>query len=41
MEELSLIHIKDQIGADGRHVSFVLAHLAAAYERARNEASSA
>jgi DNA-binding HxlR family transcriptional regulator len=42
MGELRLIHIKDPIGgADGRHASSVLTRLAAAYERARNEASSA
>jgi DNA-binding HxlR family transcriptional regulator len=42
MDDLRLIHIKDPIGgADGRHVSSVLARLAAAYESARNKASSA
>lgn len=42
MDELRLIHIKDPIGgADGRHLSSVLARLAAAYESVRNKASSA
>lgn len=41
MDELRLIHIEDPIGgADGRHVSSVLARLTAAYESTRNKASS-
>jgi hypothetical protein len=42
MDELRLIHIEDPIGgADGRHVSSVLARQATAYESVRNKPSSA
>lgn len=40
MDELRLIHIEDPIGgAEGRHVSSVLAQLTAAYEHVRDKAS--